>query len=465
MAQAVTPIVRDPQIDALKLPPHSVEAEQSVLGGLLLDNTAWEKIADLLTDADFYRADHRQIYRHISLLVEDNKPADALTVAESLERSAKLEEIGGQAYLGSLAVNTPSAANIRRYAEIVRERAIMRRLAEVGTEIVDSVFSPLGRSAKDLLDSAEKEVFSIAEASARGRQGFLELQPLLTDVVERLDALYKSDNPSDITGMATGFTDLDRDTSGLQPGDLIVVAGRPSMGKTAFALNIAEHVAVDMKMPVAIFSMEMSGAQLATRMLGSLARIDQQKMRTGSFDDDDWTKLTNALGKLNEATIFIDESGMLNPTELRGRARRLYRQCGGPGLGLIIVDYLQLMEVGGSTENRATEVAEISRALKAVAKELKVPVMALSQLNRGLEQRTDKRPVMSDLRESGAIEQDADLILFIYRDEVYNPNAPDSKGKAEIIIGKQRNGPIGTVPLTFLGKYTRFENYASPGRY
>ena len=464
MAQAVTPIARDPQVDALKLPPFSLEAEQSVLGGLLLDNNAWEKIADLLTDADFYRADHRLIYHHIAGLVEGNKPADVLTVVESLERSGKLEEVGGQAYLGSLAVNTPSAANIRRYAEIVRERAIMRKLAEVGTGITESVFSPLGRNASDLLESAEKEIFAIAEAGARGRQGFQEIPGLLTKVVERIDALYKSDNRSGITGIASGYTDLDRDTSGMQPGDLIVVAGRPSMGKTAFALNIAEHVALVEKMPVAIFSMEMSAPQLVMRMMGSVGRLDQHKMRTGELNDDDWHKLTVTVGKLNDAPIFIDESGMLNPTELRGRARRLHRQCGGPGLGLIIIDYLQLMEVGGNTENRATEVAQISRSLKAVAKELNVPVMALSQLNRGLEQRTDKRPVMSDLRESGAIEQDADLILFIYRDEVYNAESPD-KGRAEIIIGKQRNGPIGKIMLTFLGQYTRFENYASPGRY
>ena len=464
MAQAVTPISRDPQVDALKLPPYSLEAEQSVLGGLLLDNAAWEKIADAVSDGDFYRADHRQIYRHISALIEDNKPADALTVAESLERSGKLEEVGGQAYIGSLAVNTPSAANIRRYAEIVRERAIMRRLAGVGTDITDSVFNPLGRSAKELLDNAEQQVFAIAEAGARGRQGFHEIQPLLTQVVERIDTLYKRDNPSDVTGIPTGFNDLDRMTSGLQPGDLVVVAGRPSMGKTALALNIAEHVALSEKMPVAVFSMEMAGTQLVMRMLGSVGRLDQHRIRTGSLNDDDWQKLTAAVGKLNEAPVFIDESGMLNPTELRGRARRLHRQQGGPGLGLIIVDYLQLMETGNSTENRATEIAEISRSLKAVAKELNVPVMALSQLNRGLEQRPNKRPVMSDLRESGAIEQDADLILFIYRDEVYNPETPD-KGIAEIIIGKQRNGPIGTIKLTFLGQYTRFENFAAPGRF
>jgi replicative DNA helicase len=464
MAQAVTPLNRDPQLDALKLPPHSLEAEQSVLGGLLLDNTAWEKIGDLLTDEDFYRADHRHIFKHIAELIDDNKPADALTVTESLERSGKLEEVGGRAYIGSLAVNTPSAANIKRYAEIVRERSIMRRLAAVSTGITDSVFSPLGRSAKDLLDSAEKEIFAIAEAGARGRQGFMPIDPLLTQVVERIDALYKRDNPSDVTGIPTGFTDLDRMTSGLQPGDLVIVAGRPSMGKTAFALNIAEHVALSVGMPAAVFSMEMSGTQLVMRMLGSLGRLDQHRMRTGSLNDEDWQKLTSAVGRLNEAPIFIDESGMLNPSELRGRARRLHRQCGGPGLGVIVIDYLQLMETGSSTDNRATEVAEISRALKSVAKELNVPVIALSQLNRGLEQRPNKRPVMSDLRESGAIEQDADLILFIYRDEVYNPESPD-KGTAEIIIGKQRNGPIGTVKLTFLGQHTRFENFASPNRY
>ena len=464
MAQAVTPLSRDAQVEALKLPPYSLEAEQAVLGGLLLDNGAWEKIADQFSDNDFYRADHRHIYRHISGLIEANKPADALTVAESLERSGKLEEVGGQAYIGSLAVNTPSAANIRRYAEIVRERAIMRQLAEIGTNITESVYSPLGRSAQELLDNAEKQVFSIAEASARGRQGFHEMQPLLTKVVERIDTLYKRDDPSEVTGIATGFTDLDRMTSGLQPGDLVVIAGRPSMGKTALALNIAEHVALGEKMPVAVFSMEMAGTQLVMRMLGSVGRLDQHKLRTGALNDDDWHKLTAAVAKLNDAPVYVDESGMLNPTELRGRARRLYRQCGGPGLGLIVVDYLQLMETGSGSENRATEIAEISRSLKAVAKELNVPVVALSQLNRGLEQRPNKRPVMSDLRESGAIEQDADLILFIYRDEVYNPESPD-KGTAEIIIGKQRNGPIGTVKLTFLGQYTKFENFASSGRF
>ena len=319
MAQAVTPLNRDPQLDALKLPPHSLEAEQSVLGGLLLDNEAWEKIGDVLRDEDFYRADHRQIYRHIADLIDDNKPADALTVTESLERSGKLEEVGGRAYIGSLAVNTPSAANIRRYAEIVRERSIMRRLAAVSTGITESVFSPLGRSAKDLLEEAEKEIFAIAEQGARGQQGFSPVAPLLTKVVERIDTLYKRDNPSDVTGISTGYTDLDRLTSGLQPGDLVVVAGRPSMGKTAFALNIAEHVALHVGMPAAIFSMEMSGTQLVMRMLGSMGRLDQQRMRTGALNDEDWQKLTSAVGRLNDAPVFIDESGMLNPSEI-GRA-------------------------------------------------------------------------------------------------------------------------------------------------
>jgi replicative DNA helicase len=459
MAQAVTPLNRDPQLDAIRLPPHSVEAEQSVLGGLLLNNAAWDDVATLVHEANFYRADHQLIYRHIAGLIENSKPADVLTVAESLERHGQLDEAGGQAYIGSLALNTPSAANIRRYAEIVRERSIMRRLAEVGTEIADSAYSPSGQSADQLLDQAEGRVFEIAEAGARGRQGFLQMPPLLTEVVKRIDELYNRDNPTDITGVATGFSDLDRMTSGLQPGELVIVAGRPSMGKTAFALNVAEHVGLDVRLPVAVFSMEMGGTQLVMRMLGSTGRLDQHKLRTGQLHDDDWQRLTGAVGKLNEAPVYIDESGALNALELRARARRLHRQCGGPGLGLIVVDYLQLMSATSQGENRATEISEISRSLKGLAKELNVPVMALSQLNRGLEQRPNKRPVMSDLRESGAIEQDADVILFIYRDEVYNPDTQD-KGIAEIIIGKQRNGPIGTIKLTFLGQYTRFENFA-----
>lgn len=447
----------DNQLDAIKLPPHSVEAEQSVLGGVLLENTAWERIADLITEQDFYRHDHRLIYRHITKLLDASKPADVVTVSESLESSQELATVGGLAYLGALARNTPSAANIRRYAEIVRDRAILRGLVAVGTSIADSAYSPMGRSASELLDQAEGKVFEIAEAGARGKQGFMELQPLLTQVVERIDMLFQRDNPSDITGIPTGFTDLDQKTSGLQPGDLVIVAGRPSMGKTAFSLNIAENVALESGLPVAVFSMEMSGTQLVMRMMGSVGKLDQHKVRTGRLQDEDWQRLTYAVGKLNDAPLYIDESAALTALELRARARRLHRQCGK--LGLIVIDYIQLMSASSQGENRATEISEISRSLKALAKELDVPVIALSQLNRSLEQRPNKRPVMSDLRESGAIEQDADVILFIYRDEVYNPETPE-KGVSEIIIGKQRNGPIGTVRLAFLGEYTRFENLA-----
>ena len=457
MAQSPISINQDQLIDSYKTPPHSIESEQSVLGGLMLDNHAWEKVADIVTDSDFYRHDHRLIYHHICKLIEHNKPADVVTVAESLEISAELQSVGGLAYIGTIVQNTPSAANIKRYAEIVRERSIMRNLAQIGVQITDSAYNPAGRSAANLLDEAEAKVFEIAEDGARGKEGFMDIQPLLKQVVERIELLYSQDNPSNVTGIASGFHDLDQKTSGFQPGDLIIVAGRPSMGKTAFSLNIAEHVALELNKPVAVFSMEMGGAQLAMRMLGSVGKLDQHKVRTGRLDDEDWPKLTHALGKLNEAPIFIDESAALNALEVRARARRLYRQHGE--LGLIVVDYLQLMSSSSQGENRATEISEISRALKGLAKELKVPLIALSQLNRSLEQRPNKRPVMSDLRESGAIEQDADVILFIYRDEVYNPDSQD-KGVAEIIIGKQRNGPIGKVDLAFLGEYTRFENYA-----
>lgn len=452
--------VLDSEFAAIKLPPHSVEAEQSVLGGLLLENAAWERIADLVNEQDFYRADHRAIWRQIVRLIEANKPADVITVAESLDSYNQLDETGGLAYLTLLAQNTPTAANIRRYAEIVRERSVLRRLATVGTEIADSAYNPQGRSAGDILDAAEAQVFEIKEAGARASQGFQELQPLLVQVVNRIDELYSRDNPSDVTGVPTGFSDLDSKTSGLQPGDLVIVAGRPSMGKTAFSLNIAENVALDANLPVAVFSMEMAATQLVMRMLGSVGRLDQHKLRTGKIAEDDWHKLTHALGRLNEAPVYIDESPGLTAMEVRARARRLARQSRDGRLGLIVIDYLQLMSGGsGGQENRATEISEISRSLKGLAKELHVPVIALSQLNRSLEQRPNKRPVMSDLRESGAIEQDADVILFIYRDEVYNPESPD-RGTAEIIIGKQRNGPIGTVRMTFLGEYTRFENYA-----
>jgi replicative DNA helicase len=395
-------------------------------------------------------------------MIELSRPADALTVAESLERSNELEEVGGLAYIAALAQNTPSAANIRRYAEIVRERAVMRQLAAVGTAIADSAYNPGGREPGQLLDEAESRVFEIAEAGSRGKQGFLAMPQLLTQVVERIDMLYNRDNASDVTGVPTGYTDLDEMTSGLQPGDLVIVAGRPSMGKTALSLNIAENVALEAGLPVAVFSMEMAATQLVMRLIGSIGRLDQHRLRTGRLQDDDWQRLTQAVGRLNECPMHIDETPALNALEVRARARRLHRQYGK--LGLIVLDYLQLMSSSTQGENRATEISEISRGLKALAKELNVPVVALSQLNRSLEQRPNKRPVMSDLRESGAIEQDADVILFIYRDEVYNPDSPD-KGVAEIIIGKQRNGPIGTVRLTFRGENTRFENYANPNKY
>ena len=462
MAQSVSPILADSQVELLKLPPHSVEAEQSVLGGLLLDNTAWDRIADLIAEAHFYRSDHRVIYRHITRLIENNRPADVVTVAESLESTKELQSIGGMAYLSALASNTPSAANIRRYAEIVRDRAILRRLAEVATGIADSAYNPMGRDATQLLDEAESKVFDIAEQGARGKQGFQDMPPLLTQVVERIDMLYNRDNPTDVTGVPTGFLDLDRMTSGLQPGDLVIVAGRPSMGKTSLAMNMAEHVALHSGLPVGIFSMEMASTQLVMRMLGSVGKLDQHRLRTGRLQDQDWQRLTEAVGKLNDAPMHIDETAALNPLELRARARRLHRQY--KQLGLVVVDYLQLMSASSQGENRATELSEISRSMKGLAKELNCPVIALSQLNRSLEQRPNKRPVMSDLRESGAIEQDADLILFIYRDEVYNPDTSE-KGIAEIIIGKQRNGPIGTVRLAFLGEFTRFENLADPTRY
>lgn len=450
----------DDQLDILKVPPHSIEAEQSVVGGLLLENDALDRVADILNVEDFYQHDHKTIYKHIAKLIERNRPADIVTVAESLESTAELSAVGGIAYLGSLAQNTPSAGNIRRYAEIVRERAIMRKLVSVGTEIVGSAFGPNGRDAQQLLDEAEAKIFKIAESGDKGSEGFQDIKELLPQVAEKIDELFSREDQSEVTGIPTGFTDLDKMTSGLHGGDLVIVAGRPSMGKTAFSINMAENVALDTGLPVAIFSMEMGATQLATRMIGSIGRLDQHKMRTGRLEDEDWEKLTTALGRLNEAPIFIDEGASLSSFDVRARARRLHRQTGK--LGLIVVDYLQLMSApaGTRSENRATEISEISRSLKALAKELDVPVVALSQLNRSLEQRPDKRPVMSDLRESGAIEQDADLILFIYRDEVYNPDSED-KGTAEIIIGKQRNGPIGRVRLTFIGQHTRFEDHAN----
>jgi replicative DNA helicase len=443
--------------EAVRMPPQSVEAEQSVLGGLMLDTHAWDRVADKIAEADFYRKEHRLIYRAIAALAEDNNPADVVTVSEWLDKNHELANAGGLSYLASLANNTPSAANISAYANIVRERALLRNLIHASNRIAQSAYHTEGRSAGDVLDFAEKSIFDISEQGAHRRGGFTPLKTLLTSAVDRIDELFRSESP--ITGISTGFKDLDDMTSGLQRGDLIIVAGRPSMGKTSLAMNIAENAAVGTKAPVAIFSMEMPGEQLAMRMMASLGRINAHKVRTGKLDDDDWPRLTHAIGLLAEAPMFIDDTPALTPLELRARARRLKREH---GLGLIVVDYLQLMQAPESSENRATEISGITRSLKGLAKELSVPVIALSQLNRSLEQRPNKRPVMSDLRESGAIEQDADVIFFIYRDEVYNEDSPE-KGSAEIIIGKQRNGPTGKVKLTFLGEYTRFENYISSG--
>jgi replicative DNA helicase len=455
----------DPSLVALRVPPHSVEAEQSLLGALLIDNQAFDRVADAVSGEDFYRDDHRRIWRHIQRLIEASRPADVVTVAESIEASEDKDKTGGPTYLAALAQNTPSSLNVRRYAELVRERAVQRRLAQVATEIAESALAPTGKDVGQLLDEAESKIFQIAESGARRDQGLIGMSPILAGVFERIDHLHSQENPSDITGVPTGFVDLDQKTAGLQPGDLIIVAGRPSMGKTAFALNIAEHVALhpSVRMPVAIFSMEMSASQLALRILSSIAKIDQHKLRTGRLTNEEWPHLTDAIDKLNDTSIHVDETPALNSLEVRARARRLKREYGK--LGLVVVDYLQLMSASSQGENRATEISEISRSLKALAKELQVPVIALSQLSRAVEQRNDRRPMMSDLRESGAIEQDADVILFIYRDEVYFPEKEEAKGRAEVIIGKQRNGPIGRIDLTFLGRFTRFANFQDPNAF
>lgn len=442
----------------LRLPPHSIESEQSVLGSLLLENQAWDRIADVLGGNDFYRYDHRLIFQSISKLITAGRPADVVTIHDQLASENKADEVGGLPYLNALAQNTPSAANIRRYAEIVRERGILRKLLAAYDELTAQAYQPQGKTVRQLLDEAETRILSIAEEGAQISSHFLELNTLLVDVIERTDALHSRDNPSDVTGIATGFTDLDKMTSGMHPGELIIVAGRPSMGKTALAINIAENVALNTGLPIVVFSMEMAGAQLATRLLGSVGKIDQHRLRTGQLSEEEWPRLTHGVQELSKARFYIDETSALTVQELRARARRLSRQCGK--FGLVVVDYLQLMAPATDGENRATEVSEISRNLKWLAKELDCPVVALSQLNRSLEQRPNKRPIMSDLRESGAIEQDADVILFIYRDEVYNPDSQD-KGTAELIISKQRNGPIGTIRTTFHGQYTRFDNYVS----
>ncbi len=447
----------DAGVQQLRVPPHSIQAEQAVIGGLMLDNETWDQVADRVGKEDFYGREHQLIFGVISSLADEQKPFDVVTLAEELERREELEDMGGLPYLATLAENTPSAANIQAYADIVREHSVTRQLIRVGTEIAESGFRPEGRKVAELLDEAENKVFQIAEQRHKEGEGFQSIKGLLAKAIDRIEELQGRDDA--ITGVSTGFTDLDEMTSGLQPADLIIVAGRPSMGKTTFAMNIAENVAIKSEKPVAVFSMEMPGEALTMRMMSSLGRIDGHRIRTGNLEDDEWPRLTSAINILNQTRMFIDDTPALSPTELRARARRLVREEGE--LGVIVIDYLQLMQAPGAGENRTNEISVISRNLKTLAKELNVPVIALSQLNRNLEQRPNKRPVMSDLRESGSIEQDADLVIFVYRDEVYNEESPD-KGMAEIIIGKQRNGPIGTVRLTFLGQFTKFENYINP---
>ena len=440
----------DPRYPNARTPPYSLDAEQAVLGALMLSEEAYFKISDKVVADDFYRQDHRIIFTAIAALKEKGQPCDAVTLGEWLESRGKDAEIGGSAYLIELASTTPSAANIKAYADIVREKSILRQLIEVGTDIVNDGYQPEGRSSSEVLEKAEQDVFRIAEAGSRGRQGFVRINGALKDAFEVLQQRYT--NRGQLTGLPTGFRDLDDMTSGLQPSDLIILAARPAMGKTSLALNIAQTSAIKTKKAAAVFSMEMSAPQLAFRLMSSLGRIDQGRLKTGNLEDEDWPRVTSAITLLSEAKIFIDDTAALSPIELRSRARRLAREH---DLGVLVIDYLQLMQVPGNKENRATEISEISRSLKALAKELNVPVIALSQLNRSLESRTDKRPVMADLRESGAIEQDADIILFIYRDEYYNKESAE-KGVAEVIIGKHRNGPTGSVKLAFMGQYTLF---------
>ena len=454
----VSPPQGDKSVEKLKVPPHSIEAEQSVLGSMLIDPESWDKVAELVTDTDFYNRSHQIIFRAIIRLLNNSNPVDLITVSEELEKHDELEDAGGFAYLGELAKNTPSSANVVSYAQIISERAITRELIGVAHEIAEVGYNPEGRDSADILDLAESKVFEIAERRTGENEGPRDVESVLGKTIDRLEVLVKTNK--EVTGVTTGFTDLDKKTSGLQPSDLIIVAARPSMGKTTFAMNLVENAMMSEEKPVLVFSLEMPSEQIMMRMLASLSRVDQTKIRTAQLDDEDWARISNTMAMLKDKdSLFVDVSSGLTPMDVRSRARKLARERGG--ISLIMVDYLQLMRVPSLSDNRTLEIAEISRSLKALAKELEVPVVALSQLNRSLEQRADKRPVNSDLRESGSIEQDADLIMFIYRDEVYHENSED-KGVAEIIIGKQRNGPIGTSRLTFQGQFSRFDNYAGP---
>ncbi|KAA6208793.1 replicative DNA helicase [Avibacterium paragallinarum] len=457
-------VARDKKIEQINVPPHSIEAEQAVIGGMLLTNTHWDAVAERIIADDFYTFEHRLIFQEIMNLIRQNQPVDLLTLDEALKNRGVSEEVGGFAYLAELSNNTPSAANIIAYADIVREKAILRELIGVSNRIAEMSYQTKGRDSKDILDEAEREVFAIAEKRTTSNEGPQNIIEILGKTIDKIETLSQSATHNGVTGVTTGFIDLDKKTAGLQPSDLIIVAARPSMGKTTFAMNLCENAALASDKPVLVFSLEMPAEQIMMRSLASLSRVDQTKIRTGQgLDDEDWSKIGSTLGIFKQKpNLYIDDSSGLTPTELRSRARRVYRENGG--LSLIMVDYLQLMRVPAFSDNRTLEIAEISRSLKALAKELEVPVIALSQLNRTLENRADKRPVNSDLRESGSIEQDADLIMFIYRDEVYNDNSED-KGIAEIIIGKQRNGPIGRVRLKFQGQYSRFDNLLDQPEY
>ena len=462
MSETFEPSSRNPErppsnLTALKVPPHSVEAEQAVLGGLMVDNNEWDTVAEILLPEDFYRAEHQLIFQVMTERSEANSPIDVVTLVESLNSLNQLENAGGLDYLSELVGNTRGTANIQAYSDIIRERAILRKLISVANGIADSGYNTRGKKANEILDDAEQQVFNIADERPQ-EGGPVPINPLLTKVVDRIDELSVTDG--NLTGLASGYKDLDRITSGWQKSDLVIVAGRPSMGKTAFAMNLVEHAVLNSEKPVLVFSLEMPSSSLIFRLLSSIGRIDHTKLRTGQLSDEDWPSLTDALKKLKDRPLFIDDSATLSPMEMRARTRRIAREHQGQ-IGMVVVDYLQLMQIKGTNENRVTEISAISRSLKQLAREFECPVVALSQLNRSLEQRPNKRPVMADLRESGAIEQDADLITFIYRDEVYNEDTAD-KGVAEVIIGKHRNGPIGTIRLSFLGQFTRFENHAQP---
>jgi replicative DNA helicase len=448
------------ELDFLKSPPYSLEAEQAVLGGLMLENDAWDGVAEKLMDRDFYQKSHKQIFSIMYQLVEGEKPIDWLTLSNELERLDELDEVGGQAYLAELANNTPSTANILDYADIVRERSVIRQLLSEVSSISERAYHPEGASSDEILDDAERRILAIAES--RPNQGGPEhIKPILRQTLDDLEALVN--RGGDITGITTGFTELDKMTSGMQRSDLLIVAARPSMGKTTFAMNLVENALIKGNAPCLVFSLEMPSEQLVMRMMASLGSINQTEVRTGKMDEEGWAKLTTAVTMLNDKPLFIDDTSGITPNEMKARARRVHKEVQDQGgLGLIMVDYLQLMRVPGFENNRTQEISEISRSLKALAKELNCPVVALAQLNRSLEQRPNKRPVNSDLRESGAIEQDADVIMFIYRDAVYNEESPPEQ--AEIIIGKQRNGPIGSMPIKFEGHYSRFTD-ALPDEY